>query len=51
MHDDARLGGIPVCVVTATPEWAPTDTVCVMQKPIDLNTLLDVVREHCADRP
>src|SRR3954462_12058426 len=24
MHDDERLAEIPVCVVTATPEWAPT---------------------------
>ncbi len=49
MHDDARLDAIPVCVVTATPEWAPTDTVCVMRKPIDVQTLLDVVHKHCAE--
>jgi CheY-like chemotaxis protein len=50
MHEDARLDAIPVCVVTATPEWAPSDTVCVLRKPIDVHTLLEVVRTHCDDR-
>ena len=38
MHEDPRLEAIPVCVVTATPEWAPSDSVCVMPKPIDVQS-------------
>ena len=49
MHEDPRLGEIPVCVVTATPEWAPTDCVRVMPKPIDVQALLDTVHTHCDD--
>jgi len=47
MHDEARLATIPLCVVTATPEWAPSDSVCVIPKPIDVQRLLDVVQMHC----
>jgi CheY-like chemotaxis protein len=50
MHDEERLASIPVCVVTATPEWAPADSACVMRKPIDLETLLAVVHDGCNDR-
>jgi DNA-binding response OmpR family regulator len=49
MHDEARFASIPVCVVTATPEWAPADSACVMQKPIDIEMLLAFVRERCSD--
>ena len=48
MHDEARLATIPVCVVTATPEWAPSDSACVMAKPIDLTRLLAVLHAQCA---
>ena len=47
MHDDALLATIPVCVVTATPEWAPSDSACVLHKPIDVHQLVAVVRERC----
>ena len=49
MQDDDRLDAIPVCVVTATPEWAPTDSACVLRKPIDVQMLLDVVHKHCGE--
>jgi len=49
MHDEERLSTIPVCVVTATPEWAPSDSACVLRKPIDVDALLAVVRENCSD--
>jgi DNA-binding response OmpR family regulator len=49
MHDDAHLATIPLCVVTATPEWAPSDSACVLKKPIDLETLLAAVRQSCTD--
>jgi DNA-binding response OmpR family regulator len=48
MHDEARLAAIPLCVVTATPEWAPADT-CVLAKPIDVQELLALVRARCSD--
>jgi CheY-like chemotaxis protein len=47
MHDEERLASIPVCVLTAAPEWAPSDSACVMRKPIDLPRLLALLRERC----
>ena len=49
MHDEERLAEIPVCVVTATPEWAPADSTCVLPKPIDVQRLLAVVHAHCPE--
>jgi CheY-like chemotaxis protein len=49
MHDDPRLEAIPVCVVTATPEWAPIDSMSVLQKPVDVQTLLELVHTSCVD--
>jgi two-component system, chemotaxis family, chemotaxis protein CheY len=49
MHDEERLAAIPVCVVTATPEWAPADSACVMRKPIDVSALLAIVHDRCSD--
>jgi len=50
MHEEQRLASVPVCVVTATPEWAPSDSAYVMQKPIDLGQLLALLRQGCTDR-
>jgi two-component system chemotaxis response regulator CheY len=49
MHDEERLAAIPVCVVTATPEWAPADSTCVLPKPIDVRRLLAVLHAHCPE--
>lgn len=49
MHEDPRLDAIPVCVVTATPEWAPADSACVLQKPIDVGALLGLLHARCDD--
>ncbi|MCU1280159.1 MAG: chemotaxis protein CheY [bacterium] len=49
MRDVERLASIPVCVVTATPEWAPADSACVLRKPIDLSRLLALVHERCSE--
>ncbi|MCU1277255.1 MAG: chemotaxis protein CheY [bacterium] len=49
MHDDERLAAIPVCVVTATPEWAPTNSTCVIAKPVDVSRLLALLHERCSD--
>jgi CheY-like chemotaxis protein len=48
MYDDDELSAIPVCVVTATPEWAPSST-CVLAKPVDVSRLLALVHEQCND--
>jgi CheY-like chemotaxis protein len=47
MNDDEQLADIPVCVVTATPEWAPCNSDCVMAKPVDVPRLLQLVQERC----
>jgi CheY-like chemotaxis protein len=47
MHDEEQLSSIPVCVVTATPEWAPANSPFVLAKPIDIRRLLRMVRECC----
>lgn len=47
MHDEARLSAIPVCVVTAAPEYAPADSACVLAKPIDVSRLVATVRAAC----
>ncbi len=47
MHADPRLAAIPVCVVTATPEWAPADAACVLPKPVDVRRLLALVHRYC----
>jgi CheY-like chemotaxis protein len=47
MHDEEHLATIPLCVVTATPEWAPSDSTCVLRKPIDLEVLLAAVYDNC----
>lgn len=49
MHEEARLADIPVCVVTATPEWAPADSTCVLKKPVDVNQLLSIVHDYCPE--
>ena len=43
MQEQHELSAIPVCVVTATPEWAPLDSVCVLTKPVDIGELLRVI--------
>ena len=48
MHDEERLSSIPMCVVTATPEWAPSNAP-VLPKPIDVDALLALVHERCSD--
>ena len=40
----AETRDIPIVVITATPDQAPGDVTCVLQKPITLEDLLDTVR-------
>lgn len=46
MQDSSALSSIPMCIVTATPEWAPA-TSAVLTKPVNLHELLRVVADHC----
>ncbi|MDB4971241.1 MAG: hypothetical protein JWN44_6930 [Myxococcales bacterium] len=46
MRQEARVSSVPVCVVTATPEWAPAD-MTVLRKPVDLTELLRLIACHC----
>jgi CheY-like chemotaxis protein len=47
MQEVQELATIPVAVVTATPEWAPLDSACVLAKPVDIPSLLRVIAAHC----
>ena len=47
MREHEPAASVPVCVVTATPELAPSDTACVLRKPVNLNRLLSVIEQHC----
>jgi DNA-binding response OmpR family regulator len=47
MREQVRIAEVPVAVVTATPEWAPADTACVMRKPVNLDELLAIIERHC----
>lgn len=48
IDEDPNLHTIPVVVVTAFPEKAKTLLAqALVQKPINLDTLLDVVKKYC----
>jgi CheY-like chemotaxis protein len=45
-----RLAKVPVVVVSAIADGArPAGAIEFMQKPVDLDALLQLVRNHCAD--
>ena len=52
-QDDARLANIPVIVMSATPHLSQTAVALqaanCLDKPIELNTLLGMVEQYCAD--
>jgi CheY-like chemotaxis protein len=48
LRADKALSDIPVAVVTASGSRAlPLGATCLLRKPIDLDTILGLVREHC----
>ena len=47
MREIPRLACIPVCIVSAMADMAPTDSTCVLTKPVNLEALLATVRVHC----
>jgi CheY-like chemotaxis protein len=50
MQQDDRLRTVPVIISTSDPSRAPSG-VLIMKKPIDLNRLLNVIRQTCAVPP
>jgi len=48
MQKDPRLANVPVIVSTSDPSRAPSGAL-IMRKPVNLDRLLRVVRQHCAD--
>ena len=47
MQRDAELAAVPVCVLSAFPERAPAQAICVLGKPVDLDRLLETIEQHC----
>jgi CheY-like chemotaxis protein len=47
MRSDERLRDIPICVVSAVASHSPPDAVCVLEKPVPVPALLDVVASFC----
>ena len=45
MHE--RHLDLAVCVVTAMRRQAPSDVVCVLEKPVDVSRLLSVIEKEC----
>jgi CheY-like chemotaxis protein len=48
LQQDPRLARLPVIISTSDPARAPHGTL-IMKKPINLQRLLSVVQQHCAD--
>src|SRR5579872_6264695 len=44
---DRRLAKVPVVVVTAFSAPQNIDAAAILQKPIDVDALLDLVRDYC----
>jgi CheY-like chemotaxis protein len=47
MQNDPALLNVPVCVVSAVANRAPTGVDCVLGKPVSLDRLLAVVESSC----
>jgi len=48
MQKDGRLASVPVIISTSDPSRAPSG-VLIMKKPIDLDRMLDAVRQYCSE--
>ena len=51
MDDDPDLAQVPVCVVSAQDRLAPPRNVCVLKKPVKVDSLLTTVVQHCGEPP
>jgi CheY-like chemotaxis protein len=49
--DDPELSGIPIIVVSALGRSSGIEAAAFLQKPFELDELLNVVREHAHDTP
>ena len=47
MDGDPTLAKVPVCIVTAQDRLTPPRNVCLLKKPLTLDTLLDTVGQFC----
>jgi CheY-like chemotaxis protein len=47
MHQDPSNDNIPVCVVTALPDQAPTNATSVLAKPVRLERVIGVLEQYC----
>jgi CheY-like chemotaxis protein len=48
VRQDPALAEIPVAVISASGgRTPPLGATCFLRKPVDLDTILDLVREHC----
>lgn len=45
--EGGHLASLPVCVVSAYADRAPTDIVAVLRKPLEIDALLSVVAARC----
>jgi CheY-like chemotaxis protein len=49
MREDKGLADIPVAVISASGSMTPPDgATCFLRKPVDLDTILELVREYCS---
>jgi len=51
VRSDLRLRGTPIVVTTVVPEDAPWAVGEILQKPFDLETLVQMVERYCSRTP
>jgi CheY-like chemotaxis protein len=51
VRSDPRLRGNPIVLTTVIPEDAPFGIDGILQKPFDLQTLVDTVERYCSPAP
>ncbi len=51
VRSDPRLRGNPIVVTTVVPEDAPWAVDAILQKPFNLETLVQMVERYCSGAP
>ncbi len=46
MKDDPSLNDVPICAMAEPADLAPSDVQFVLMKPVAIDALLDVLRDH-----
>ena len=49
LRQHSTLASVPVVVHSSAPSQAPAGATQILQKPVEFERLLSVVREYCAD--